>query len=142
MEQPSADIAIGLHQENAFDPNAGLYLVRATDASRWLWRTMAAYLVKYPDTWDQDLLGCLLRRHSPHGYLNSRAGCQTIVTNDSSITGGVKIFQFHTRQNLNNRLTSCLCRTVTCSPKNCAWFQLQFQMPTTVMRALPHNTKA
>lgn len=88
MESASADIAIGLHQENAFDPNAGLYLVRATDASRWLWRTMAAYLVKYPETWDQDLLGCLLRRHSPHGYLNSRAGCQTITTNDSSISGG------------------------------------------------------
>jgi len=30
--------------------------------------------------------GCLLRRHSPHGYLNSRAGCQSILTNDSSIS--------------------------------------------------------
>ena len=56
MDAAKSDIAIGLHQENAFDPNAGLYLVRATDASRWLWRTMAAYLVKHPDTWDQDLL--------------------------------------------------------------------------------------
>jgi len=73
-----ADVVISVHQENFNSINAGFYMVRAGEKTRRLFRSALDFLVKYPSSWDQTLLECLMISQDPRA---SRGKCTDLPGN-------------------------------------------------------------